>query len=100
MTVSGYRRVISPAVLAAAAFVAYGLSLRANDIGGYATDLPFISGTRYVSGVIAWLAVAWFCARLLDFLLYRAALSAPRPPQYPPLPTHRRHAIIFVPPPT
>lgn len=96
MTVPGYRRLISPAVLAAAAFVAHGLSLRATDLGGYATELPLISGIRYVSGVIAWLAVAWFCARLLDFLLYRAALSAPRPTQYPRLLSDLLHGIVFV----
>jgi small-conductance mechanosensitive channel len=96
MTVPGYRRLISPAVLATAAFVVYSLSLRANDIGGYATELPFVSGSRYVSGVIAWLAIAWFCARLLDFLLYRAALSAPRPTQYPRLLSDLLHGIVFV----
>jgi small-conductance mechanosensitive channel len=96
MAVPGYRRLIFPAAVAAAASLAYGLSLRANDSGGYATGFPVLGGTRYVSGVIAWLAAAWFCARLLDFLLYRAALSAPRPTQYPRLLSDLLHGIVFV----
>ena len=66
MTVSGYRRLLFPAGLATAAFFAYSLSLRANDGDSYATEIPLIGGTRYVSGIVAWLAAAWFCARLLE----------------------------------
>jgi small-conductance mechanosensitive channel len=96
MTVQGYRRLILPAALAAGAFLAYDFSHRANDFGGYATELPLVGGSRYVSGVIAWLAAAWLCARLLDLLLYRAALSAPRPTQYPRLLSDLLHGIVFV----
>src|SRR6185437_13755140 len=96
MTVPGYRRLLFPAGLATAAFSAYGLLIRANDGDSYATDLPLIGGVRYVSGIFAWLAAAWFCARLLDFLLYRAALSAPRPTQYPRLLSDLLHGIVFV----
>ena len=96
MTVPGYRRLLFPAGLATAAFSAYGLLIRANDGDSYATDLPLIGGIRYVSGIFAWLAAAWFCARLLDFLLYRAALSAPRPTQYPRLLSDLLHGIVFV----
>ena len=96
MTVPGYRRLLFPAGLATAAFLAYSLSLRANDGDAAGSDLPLIGGTRYVFGIIAWLAAAWFCARLLDFLLHRAALSAPRPTQYPRLLSELLHGIMFV----
>lgn len=96
MTAPGYRRLIPPAALAAVAFFVYSLSLRANEVAGFATDDPLVSGARYVSGIIAWLAAAWFAARLLDFLLYRAALSAPRPTQYPRLLSDLLHGILFV----
>jgi small-conductance mechanosensitive channel/CRP-like cAMP-binding protein len=96
MTVPGYRRLLFPAGLATAAFCAYSLSLRANDGDSYATDFPLIGGTRYLSGIVAWLAAAWLCARLLDFLLHRAALSAPRPTQYPRLLSDLLHGIVFV----
>jgi small-conductance mechanosensitive channel/CRP-like cAMP-binding protein len=94
MTVPSYRRLILPAAFAVAAFSAYTLSLRASGGDGSATDL--IGGAHYVSGVIAWLAAAWFCARLLDFLLHRAALSAPRPTQHPRLLSDLLHGIVFV----
>jgi hypothetical protein len=96
MTVPGYRRLLFPAGLATAAFFAHSLSLRANDGDGYATELPLVGSARYISGIIAWLAAAWFCARLLDFLLHRAALSAPRPTQYPRLLSDLLHGIVFV----
>jgi len=96
MTVPGYRRLLFPAALAAAAFFAHSLSLRANDGDDSATGVPIIGGAGYISGVIAWLAAAWFFARLLDFLLHRAALSAPRPTQYPRLLSDLLHGIVFV----
>ena len=96
MTVPGYRRLILPAALAAAAFFAYSLSLRAIGIDGLAAERPILSATRYLAGVIAWLAAAWFCSRLVDFLLYRAALSALRPTQYPRLLSDLLRGVMFV----
>ena len=96
MTVPGYRRLILPAALAAAAFFAYSLSVSANGLAGYETAGAAASTIRYASGVIAWLSVAWFAARLLDFLLYRAALAGPRPTQYPRLLSDLVHGLLFV----
>ncbi len=96
MTVPGYRRLILPAALTAAAFAAYSLSPSANGAAGRETTDAIAGAVRYGSGVIAWLAVAWLAARALDLLLYRAALSGPRPSQYPRLLSDLVHGVLFV----
>jgi small-conductance mechanosensitive channel len=85
-----------PAAAAVAAGALYWLLFRAPGIAGLRPGDPMLVAVRDIAGIAAWIAGAWFLARLFDLLLRRAALSAPRPVPYPRLLSDLVHGAIFV----
>ena len=86
MRETGLRPLIGPAALATAFFIAYALAPATAQWLGLSSGGAGALALRDMTGVCAWLALAWSCARLFDVLLRRAAAVSRRPARTPELP--------------
>jgi small-conductance mechanosensitive channel len=89
------RILIGPMLLAASGFAAYGLMPRISASLGLAPDSGGALVLEQLSGILAWLATAWACARLLDVLMHRAAVVSQRTAPYPRLLTDLLRVLLF-----
>jgi small-conductance mechanosensitive channel/CRP-like cAMP-binding protein len=81
----GYWPLIGPAALTAAGFVTHALLPTIADRLHLAPESPGRLVLHHSTGIMAWLALAWLCARVFDLLLRRAAAVSCRPAPYPRL---------------
>ena len=93
---TGLRALIGPAALATAFFIAYALASAAAQWLGLSSGGAGALTLRDMTGVCAWLALAWSCARLFDVLLRRAAAVSRRPAPYPRLLADLVRVALFV----
>src|SRR5689334_23456077 len=81
---TGLRPLIGPLALTAAGFVAHALAPVAAEWLGRSYRVGALA-LRDLTGIWAWLALAWSCARGFDILLRRTAVISRRPAPYPRL---------------
>jgi small-conductance mechanosensitive channel/CRP-like cAMP-binding protein len=87
---AGYRPLVAPGLLTGASFLAYAWAPQLAD------RLAFPAETlRDLSGVCAWLALAWLGGRVCDGLLRRAARLSGRTAPYPRLLADLLHVALF-----
>jgi small-conductance mechanosensitive channel/CRP-like cAMP-binding protein len=95
VTELSHHNLIAPAFVTILAFVMFGF---APDIAarlGYVPGIGTAQILRDASGVLAWLALAWFTARCCDILLVRAARAEGRAAPYPRLLHDLLRAVLF-----
>jgi small-conductance mechanosensitive channel/CRP-like cAMP-binding protein len=92
---AGFRPLIGPVALTAAGFTVHALAPLTAASLGLSSGGAGALALRDLTGIWAWLALAWSCARLFDLLLRRAAVFSRRPAPYPRLLADLVRAALF-----
>jgi len=91
----GYRLLAVPAVVLATTFLAYHLTSRPELMADAGLGTGSLTVIRDVSGIAAWLALAWLGGRGGDLFVRRLALASRRPSPPPRLLSDLLRALLF-----